>query len=253
VAHAEALEHPSSVVFAHYIAAMVTSVVGRDAAAALRHAEARQPLGPVSLVYRAWAETLAGQAQAQCGQADAGAADPGPGQGLARVVEAGSSWQAAGSGGGYAGLMLLQAEVCARAGQAEMGLRAVDRAQDWLERTGMRATEADMWRIRGELLLLDGAGRSSRPVRSGQVEEAEACFQRALEIGREQQARTMELRAAVRLARLWQGQGRPEEARELLAGIHSWFTEGFDTVDYQEAGALLEELQPGAEDLAAPA
>jgi predicted ATPase len=73
--------------------------------------------------------------------------------------------------------------------------------------------------------------------------EAEACFQRALAIAREQQARTFELRAAVGLARLLPGQGRRDEARALLSGIYCWFTEGFDTADLIEAKALLEELR----------
>jgi len=251
VAQAQALEQPSSVAFAHYIAAMVTAVVGRDGQAALRHAEALRSLGGVSLVYRAWAETLGGQAQAQCGQADTWGAGPGPEEGLARVVEAGSRWEAAGSGGGYAGLMLLQAEVCAREGQVEMGLKAIDQAQAWIERTGVQATHPDVWRIRGELLLALGDERGTsgtrRPTkdegrRTADAGEAEACFQRALEIAREQEARMFELRAAVRLARLWGSQGRCEEARELLAPIYDWFSEGFDTLDLIEAKALLDEL-----------
>jgi tetratricopeptide (TPR) repeat protein len=244
VVQAQALQQPSSVAFAHYVAAMATSVVGHDAAAALHHAEALQPLSQVSLVYRSWAETLTGLAQAQCGQPDTDAAEPGPEQGLARVVEGGSTWQAAGSGGGYAGLMLLQAEVCARAGQVEMGLRAVDQAQAWIERTGMEATQADVWRMRGELQLIadDGPPTMDEGQATSPAAEAEACFQRALEIAREQQARIFELRAAVRLARLWGSQGRRDEARELLTGIYGWFTEGFDVVDLVEAQALLVEL-----------
>jgi predicted ATPase len=114
----------------------------------------------------------------------------------------------------------------------------VERAQAWIERTDMRATEADVWRMQGELLLLEAAG-AKRPV---PVAEAEACLQRALSIAREQQARILELRAAVRLARLWGSQGRHDEARELLAGIYGWFTEGFDAPDLVEAKALLDEL-----------
>jgi predicted ATPase len=72
--------------------------------------------------------------------------------------------------------------------------------------------------------------------------EAEACFQQALAIARRQQARSLELRAATSLSRLWQRQGEQEEARQLLAEIYAWFTEGFDTADLQEAKALLEEL-----------
>ncbi|MFO7742252.1 MAG: hypothetical protein R6X31_08065 [Anaerolineae bacterium] len=252
VAHGQALEQPSSVAFAHYVAAMATSAVGRDADAGLRHAEALRPLGRVSLVYRAWAETLAGQAQARGEQPNKNAAEPVSEEGLARVVEAGSRLEDAGSGGGYAALRLLQAEVCARAGQVEMGLRAIDQAQAWIERTGMQATQADFWRMRGDLLLTVGDERGTidhrrspkdEGRRTADAREAEACFQRALEIAREQQARTFELRAAVRLARLWQLQGRCDEARALLSGIYGWFTEGFDTVDLIEAKALLEELQ----------
>ena len=72
--------------------------------------------------------------------------------------------------------------------------------------------------------------------------EAEACFQKAIEIARQQQAKSLELRAATSLARLWQQQGKQREAHQMLAEIYDWFTEGFDTKDLQEAKALLEEL-----------
>ena len=76
-----------------------------------------------------------------------------------------------------------------------------------------------------------------------QVEdEAEECFHKALEIARQQQAKSLELRATMSLSRLWQQQGRKDEARQMLAEIYGWFTEGFDTQDLQEAKALLEEL-----------
>jgi hypothetical protein len=140
--------------------------------------------------------------------------------------------------------MLLQADVCARAGQVEMGLSALDQAQAWIDRTGMQATQADVWRLRGELLF--GADDRPRTIDdrepASSVAEAEACIHQALSIAREQQARTFELRAAVSLARLWQTQGRRAEARELLAGIYSWFTEGFDTPDLVEAKRILDEL-----------
>ena len=88
--------------------------------------------------------------------------------------------------------------------------------------------------LRGALLLRQGP----RPT----WEEAEACFQQALAIARQQQAKSWELRAAMSLARLWQQQGKRAAARDLLAPIYGWFTEGFDTADLQEAKALLEEL-----------
>jgi predicted ATPase len=75
-----------------------------------------------------------------------------------------------------------------------------------------------------------------------QPEEAEACFQRALEVARRQEAKSLELRAAMSLSSLWQQQGKRTEAYELLASIYGWFTEGFDTADLQEAKALLEAL-----------
>jgi predicted ATPase len=92
--------------------------------------------------------------------------------------------------------------------------------------------------IQGTLLL------QRHPVDAPQ---AETCFQQALAIARRQQAKSWELRAAMSLARLWQHQGKPGEAHRLLAETYGWFTEGFDTVDLQEAKALLEEL--AADDL----
>jgi len=89
--------------------------------------------------------------------------------------------------------------------------------------------------LRGALLLRQGP----RPT----WEEAEACFQQALAIARQQQAQSWELRAAMSLSRLWQQQGKRQQARELLAPIYDWFTEGFDTADLQEAKALLEKLR----------
>ena len=75
-----------------------------------------------------------------------------------------------------------------------------------------------------------------------QREEAETWLQRALDVARRQEAKSLELRAAMSLSRLWQQQGKQAEARELLAPVYGWFTEGFDTADLQEAKALLEEL-----------
>jgi tetratricopeptide (TPR) repeat protein len=154
-----------------------------------------------------------------------------------------------GSGVGQATLLLVRAQLYVRAGQVEAALQATDRAMAWIEQSRVRTTEAEVWRTRGELLLADGASPprsgtgdgSARPRRAD--DEAEACFQRALEIAREQQARWWELRAATSLARLWAVQGRRAAARELVAGVYGWFTEGFDTVDLVEAKALLEALQ----------
>ena len=99
-----------------------------------------------------------------------------------------------------------------------------------VERTGIRCHEAELHRLQGELVL----GRDE--------ESAEVCFRRAIDIARAQQAKSFELRAATSLARLWQSQGRRGAARDLLAPVHGWFTEGFDTADLKDAKSLLDQL-----------
>ena len=118
------------------------------------------------------------------------------------------------------------------AGQREEGLRLVTEALWRVQQSGERAWEAELSRLKGELLL-----RQARP-----PEEAEGCFQHALDVARRQQAKSWELRATMSLARLWQRQGQRAEARELLAPVYGWFTEGFDTADLHEAKALLDAL-----------
>jgi adenylate cyclase len=98
---------------------------------------------------------------------------------------------------------------------------------------GERFWEAELYRLQGELLLQQATG-------SG--DETETCFRQALDVARHQQAKSLELRAAISLSRLWQRQGKRAEARQLLAEIYAWFTEGFDTADLQQAKRLLEEL-----------
>ena len=93
--------------------------------------------------------------------------------------------------------------------------------------------EAELHRIKGELLL-----RETAP----DEQQAEACFQNALKVSRSQSAKSLELRAAMSMSRLWQIQGKNDEARQLFGDIYGWFTEGFDTADLKEAKALLEEL-----------
>ncbi len=107
-------------------------------------------------------------------------------------------------------------------------------ALDLVEKDGMDYFfGARLHRVKGELLL-----QLALP----DEEQAEACFQQALAIARQQQAKSLELRAATSLARLWQKQGKKEEARQMLAEIYNWFTEGFDTADLKEAKVLLAEL-----------
>ena len=105
-------------------------------------------------------------------------------------------------------------------------------------KTEQRNYEAELYRLNGELTL---QVKAARP-RSTVEEEAEACFLKAIDIARKQQAKSWELRASTSLARLWQQQGKQTEAHKLLSDVYNWFTEGFDTKDLQEANALLEEL-----------
>jgi predicted ATPase len=100
---------------------------------------------------------------------------------------------------------------------------------------GEGLNEAELYRLQGELLF---AQASARPT----LEQAEAPMQQALAVARQQQAKSLELRAAMSLSRLWQRQGKRDEARQLLTEIYSWFTEGFGTADLQEAKALLTAL-----------
>ena len=119
------------------------------------------------------------------------------------------------------------------AGQAEEGLSMVAEALALVEKTGFRFYEAELCRLQGELLLKQATPDSR---------QAETCLHRALDLARSQQAKSIELRAALRLSRLWHQQGKKEEACRLLKKIFGWFTEGFDTPDLQEAKALLEKL-----------
>ena len=119
------------------------------------------------------------------------------------------------------------------AGEANEGLEVLDRAFTHVDDTGERFWKAEPHRLKGELLLL----------LRGSEEEAEVCFNQALEVSRGQSAKSLELRAAMSLSRLWQNKSKTAEARELLAGIYGWFTEGFDTPDLVDAKALLEELE----------
>jgi predicted ATPase len=102
-----------------------------------------------------------------------------------------------------------------------------------VDNTGERHWAAELYRLKGKLLLALSAEKHT---------EAATCFHQALDIARQQQAKSLELRAATSLSRLWQQQGKRGEARELLAPIYGWFTEGFDTADLREARALLEAL-----------
>ena len=97
---------------------------------------------------------------------------------------------------------------------------------------------AELWRLKGEFVLRADAYRFTREA----VQHAESCFQRALTIAQQQQAKMLELRAAISLARLWQNQDKRAEARQLLVEVYAWFTEGFETEPLQRVRALIEQI-----------
>jgi class 3 adenylate cyclase/predicted ATPase len=125
------------------------------------------------------------------------------------------------------------AEAYGEAGTAEEGLKLLDEAEAVMETGGERWYEAEQHRIKGELLLARSARNRAK---------AAAAFRHAIEVARGQEAKSLELRAATSLARLWQTQKKTAEARDLLAPVYGWFTEGFDTADLKDAKALLDEL-----------
>ncbi len=129
------------------------------------------------------------------------------------------------------------AEAHERHGQIEAALAALAEAQALIDKNGDRLFEAEIHRLKGELMVHAKAGEIPAN------ERPETSFWRALDVAREQRAKLLELRAAVSLCRLWQQEGRHAEARELLAPIYGWFTEGFDTVDLRLAKALLDTLE----------
>jgi predicted ATPase len=155
--------------------------------------------------------------------------------GLSQVEDGLNAWRATGSVLSVAYFLTLLAETHDALGQLDAARLCVSEAQTLVNHHGERFWEAELYRFDGALRLvseddwLQGA-------------EAESCFRQALEVARAQQAKSLELRTAVSLSRLWQRQGKHDDARQLLGEVYGWFTEGFDTPDLQEANALLEAL-----------
>jgi hypothetical protein len=149
------------------------------------------------------------------------------------------------------------AEVYGKAGQPEQGLQVLTETLAAVSNNDERRFEAELYRLQGELLLQRASGGDGMHAASGESAtataaewtdaaqasrlqvEAETCFGRAIDVARSQQAKSFELRAAMSLGRLWQRQGKRADARDLLKPVYGWFTEGFDTLDLQEAKALL--------------
>jgi len=154
-------------------------------------------------------------------------------EGIEQITEGLRTYRATGAALGRPFFLALLAEAHGTMGRPEAGLTALAEALTLVDKTGERHYEAEIYRLKGELLL-------QRP--SNNATEAETCFHHALDLARNQQAKSWELRAATSLARLWYQQGKRQEAHDLLAPVYHWFTEGFDTADLQEAKALLDAL-----------
>jgi len=222
---AHALVHPFSLAYARCWAANVFQF-RRDVLAVHEQAEAAVALSTaqgfpqsaaVGTIFRGWALAMQGQGE----------------EGMAQVRQGIATWRATGSVLIVSYFYTLLAEVSVHLGHPEDGLQALAEAYTLVEQQEERYWEAEIARLRGVLLL--------RQTETPQA-EAEAWFQRALDVAHRQEAKSLELRAAMSLSRLWQQQGKRVEAYALLAPVYGWFTEGFDTADLQEAQALLDAL-----------
>jgi class 3 adenylate cyclase/predicted ATPase len=222
---AQNLEHPYTLARGLYWTTLLHQlrrewqVVSEHAAMAVTVATEHQvalvlAVGPIM---RGWALAMQGQGA----------------EGLTQLYQGLDAYRATGAEFYRPHFLSMLAEVHRSLGQPEAGLTALREALTLVETTGERYYEAELHRLQGELLLQHAAPEASH---------VEACFQQSLAIARRQEAKSLELRAALSLSRLWQQQGKQAEARELLAPVYCWFTEGFDTADLQEAKTLLEEL-----------
>ncbi|MCZ6876114.1 MAG: AAA family ATPase [bacterium] len=170
-----------------------------------------------STLLRGWAFTARGQRE----------------EGLTQIRQGLTDHRASGAEAIVPYFLALLAEGYGNPKQIDEGLDALKEGLEVMERTGERWWEAEVHRLKGELLLHQA---------TSDVAQAETCFHQALDVARYQQAKSLELRAATSLARLWQSQDKRQGARDLLAPVYEWFTEGFDTADLIEAKGLLDEL-----------
>src|SRR5262249_35530030 len=157
-------------------------------------------------------------------------------EGIEQMSQGLTVWRATGAELLRPCYLALLSEAYGMRGQPEAGLTVLTEALELVDTTGERWYEAELHRLRGALLLQQSLDHQA---------EAETCFQHAISIAQNQSAKSWELRAATSMARLWQQQGKRQEAHDLLASVYGWFTEGFDTADLIDAKALLDELSEG--------
>jgi class 3 adenylate cyclase/predicted ATPase len=243
---AHELSHPFSLAIALGHAAVLHQLrreghLARERAEALITLSTEQGFpfwGAIGTIQCGWARAEQGQVE----------------EGIAQIRQGMAAFGAIGAEANQPRFLALLAEAYGKAGQVEEGLAALAEALTVVDKTGERFYEAELYRIKGTLTLeargwrLEVSPSSSQaPSLKSQVsqavaQEAEGYFLKAIEIARQQQAKSLELRAVMSLSRLWQQQGKQKEAHEMLSELYGWFTEGFDTKDLQEAKALLESL-----------
>jgi predicted ATPase len=222
---ARGLGHPMSVAFALSYGAML-KLCRRDPEAAHELADEARRVG-MEHGFRYWSalgSTYRGIAQAALGRTA---------EGIAETLAGIESYRATGSALGAAAVVVGLVSSYLRAGLADEALSAAERGLSVIEQTGARMSAAELYRLKGEAWLSRGAPFEA---------QAQACFEQAIGIARQQEARSWELRAVTSLARLLAQRGRRDDARTMLAETYGWFTEGFDTPDLKDAKALLEEL-----------
>jgi predicted ATPase len=228
------LAHPLSLAYALFFAAVLHQL-RREWRAAQTRAEALIALvnehGFASFWAYGYGSIMRGWALATQGQCE---------EGLTQMRQGVTAMHGTGAKGGVPYFLALLAEAYGTAGQVDAGLDALAEALQAVHDTGEGFYEPELSRLRGELLLVQAGSRPQGQDARPMLDNAESCFQQALAMARRRQAKSLELRAAMSLGRLWQRQGKRAEAYQLLAEIYGWFTEGFDTADLQEARALLE-------------
>lgn len=225
IAVAQRLSHPLSLVYARNFAVILLQL-GREARAGQESAE-----GVIALCAEhgfteilAYATVMRGSEMAQQGRNE---------EGIALIQEGLAASRATGAELTRPSFLCVLAQVCMETGRLDDGLSAMTEALAAADQHGNRCYEAETHRLQGELLLRQ---------KDFNAAEAQSCFQRAIVTARRQSAKWFELRATKSLARLLAKQGRRDEARQILAKIYGWFTEGFHTADLKDAKALLDEL-----------
>jgi predicted ATPase len=223
LAYARELQHANSIGISLLMFAQLAQLRREPELARTRAEETIAISGEQGLpALELWGLLPRGWAKVQIGDVGNGIADIRTGMERRRALNIGAVWP---------WFYALLADAHGADGQLHEGLRLLGEALQIVERNDERLYEAEVHRIKGELLLKQDA-----------LDAAERCFAQALAVARHQQARSWQLRAAISMARQWRRQGRRDEARHLLAPVYEWFTEGFDTADLIDAKALLEEL-----------